>query len=164
MSGRRFKKKISHVVKLAVIGTPLFFAGCGVSDTVVIERRVADRVEVVDAARPGYHFSYYYGGYVPIYVPIGGFIGPRYYSGGYRPPQTVVRNYITTHRPAVVRSPQNTSSVTTPARNTTHSTVTTTAPKPGVSTSVSAGVRPSAPSARIGGFGSTGRGGAGVSS
>jgi hypothetical protein len=155
-----FRRKASRVVKLAVIGTPLFFGGCyGVSDTVVIERRAADRVEVVEVARPGYHYSYFYGGYVPIYVPLGGYVGPGYYSSGYRPPRTVVNNYISTHRTSVVRQPTTRTTTTTtttrPAATTTSRPTTTVTSS---RTSVSSGSTRATTSVRTGGFGATGRG------
>ncbi len=145
------KVKTSKFVKLAVIGTPLFFYGCAPADTVIIERRAADNVEVYSTAGPGVHYSYFYGGYVPIFVPIGGYVGNGFYSGGYRAPRTVINNYTRTHTTTIVKAPSTTSS----SRSTTT--------KPGSTISSSRGASSSS-SVHSGGFGSTGRGSASVGS
>lgn len=70
--------KSSLVVKSVLVGTPVFLAGCGcyvqpqpvvTTSTPVV---AADGVPVITYAQPGYHFSPFYHGYVPIFIPIGG--------------------------------------------------------------------------------------------
>lgn len=166
---KNFHKRASRAIKATALSVPLFFAGCYsgyVSDTVVVERRAADRVEVVEVYQPGFHYSPFYGGYVPIIVPIGGYIGPNYFQGGYRPSRTVVNNYVTTHKTTVVRSPAastgtrtttttSTSRPVTPSRTT---TTTTTSTHTSTSTVTSRSTAaPHGGSVRSGGFGSSGR-------
>lgn len=140
------KRRKNRLVRLALVGTPLFFWGCGGADTVLVERRVADGVDIRVSAGPNLWYSPYYGGYVPIYVPVTGYVGPRYYSGGYRAPRTVVNNYYQTHPTTAVRPPAPKAA---PAQA---------RPTPNLRSGAASGG-----AVKSGGFGAIGRGGAGVS-
>jgi hypothetical protein len=98
--------KASKLVKSVLVGTGTFLAGCGgPAYTVYEERAYNDGVPVVYHAMPNYHYSAFYGGYVPLIVPIGGFYGGANYTTVYnRLPASQRRTYATpvssTNRPA----------------------------------------------------------------
>lgn len=72
--------KSSKIVKTVLVSSPLFLAGC---HDPYYDRRYNDGVPVVISPTVGYHYSPYYGGYVPIFVPMGGFHDGRTYEYHY---------------------------------------------------------------------------------
>lgn len=107
--------KASKVVKTVLVSSPLFLAGCNGCRDPYYDRRYNDGVPVIVSPQAGYHYSTYYGGYVPIFVPIGGFRDGRTYEYHYYHdvPERDRRQYTAPsavpRRPTVTSSPNSTS-------------------------------------------------------